>query len=114
MSASQPASAAVRFCRADELPEGSVRSRMLGDVAVAVARHEGRVHAFGALCPHQQADLADGILDRGGIACPQHLWRFQLDTGTCKMIPGARIPVYGVEEIGEWILVRLPAGDGAP
>lgn len=99
----------VRFCRADELVEGEVRSRMFGELPVAVARHGGRVHAFFALCPHQHYDLSDGILERGGIACPQHLWRFELDDGRCRMVPGARIPIYAAHEEDGWVVVELPA-----
>ena len=114
MSDGVPDPSVVRFCRADELPEGEVKSRLLGELPVAVARHAGRLRAFGALCPHQHYDLAEGILERGGIACPQHLWRFELDTGECRMIPGARVPVYGVDERDGWIVVELPRAGDAP
>jgi len=100
---------ATRFCRADELPEGRATSRQLGERPVAVVRLAGMLHAFGALCPHQFADLSEGIFEDGGVSCPSHLWRFELTTGRCVSIPGAAVPIYGVREEDGWILVELPA-----
>ncbi len=32
-------------------------------------------------CPHRQGDLADGIVSRGHLICPQHGYRFSAETG---------------------------------
>lgn len=104
---SAPAARAFRFCDSAELPEGAVRSALLGGRAVAVARQGGRLFAFGALCPHQQADLAHGLLEPGSITCQDHLWRFELATGACTSIPGARLPLYAVREERGAVLVEL-------
>lgn len=90
------------------VPDGAVISRKVGETPVAVARHQGALRAFGALCPHQGADLAEGILEpEGTIACGLHLWSFELDTGRCTMIDGASVPVYDVDEIDGEIVVTL-------
>jgi nitrite reductase/ring-hydroxylating ferredoxin subunit len=104
---SAPAARAFRICASAELPEGAVRSALLGGRAVAVARQGGRLFAFGALCPHQQADLAHGLLEPGAITCQDHLWRFELATGACTSIPGARLPLYAVREERGTVLVEL-------
>ncbi len=92
--------------------EGEVISRRVRDVPVAVARHRGRLHAFGALCPHQGSDLADGILEpEGTIACAWHLWSFEMSTGRCTMIEGASVPVFEVDEVDGDIVVTLAADD---
>lgn len=97
-----------RFCASHELPEGGVLSRSIGGRAVAVARlHGGELHAFGALCPHQQADLAHGLLEQGGITCGDHLWHFELPSGRCTNIPGAQLPVFAVREEQGAIIVEL-------
>ncbi len=95
-----------RFCASAELPEGAVRSREIGGRAVAVARLPGgTLCAFGALCPHQQADLAHGLLEAGSITCADHLWRFELPSGLCTSIPGANLPTWPVrEEHGEIVV----------
>jgi nitrite reductase/ring-hydroxylating ferredoxin subunit len=96
-----------RVCAAAELREGAACSALVGGRAVAVARQGGRLFAFGALCPHQQADLSLGILEPGAITCADHLWRFELATGRCTSIPGAAVPVYPVREEGGEVLVDL-------
>ncbi len=102
------------FCAAADLGEGEVLSRLIAGVAVAVARQGGRLSAFGALCPHQQADLSDGLLDPGGITCSWHLWRFDLATGECEMAPGASIPLFAAREQGGRVLVEVPADAARP
>jgi nitrite reductase/ring-hydroxylating ferredoxin subunit len=96
-----------RFCASAELAEGAVRSKLVGGRAVAVARQGGRLFAFGALCPHQQADMAHGILEAGAIACADHLWRFELESGRCTSVPGAALPVFPVREEGGAIVVEV-------
>ena len=96
-----------RFCASTELPEGSMRSALVGGRAVFVARQGARLFALGALCPHQQADLSLGILEPGSITCADHLWRFELGTGRCTSVPGAAVPVYAVREEGGQVLVDL-------
>lgn len=98
-----------RFCPAGELAEGTARSRELSDLPVAVCRLDGRLSAFHALCPHQQSDLAEGIVGRGGITCSDHLWHFDLRSGRCSMVPGAELVLYPVREEDGWIVVDLPS-----
>jgi nitrite reductase/ring-hydroxylating ferredoxin subunit len=104
---SAPAARAFRFCASAELPEGALRSAVVGGWPVCVARQGGRLYAFGALCPHQQADLAHGILEPGALACADHLWRFDLATGRCTSVPGASVPVYAVREEDGAVLVDV-------
>jgi len=100
----------VRVCAASELPAGRALSRRVAGRPIAVARLPGgALAAFGALCPHQQADLALGIVDASGITCADHLWRFELPSGFCTSIPGARLAVYPVREEAGEILVEVPA-----
>lgn len=100
--------AAVFHCTSDELPEGEVLSRSLHRVPVAVARHEGRLFAFGALCPHAHADMSTGILEPGGaISCEVHLWRFDLTSGRCTMMDDAVLPTWNVTEEDGAIRVDL-------
>ncbi len=107
MSAPSPAVQRLRACRSDELLEGHVLSRVLGGRPVALLRRASIVCAFGALCPHQQADLAEGLVLDGGITCPDHLWHFELPGGRCTNVPGAALPVYPVVEQDGAIYVEL-------
>ncbi|MGQ0554174.1 MAG: Rieske (2Fe-2S) protein [Planctomycetota bacterium] len=99
---------AFRFCASGELAPGQVRSARVGGRAVAVLRAaDGSLTAFGALCPHQQADLAHGLVVDGGITCADHLWHFELPSGRCTSIEGASLPVYGVREAEGFVVVEV-------
>jgi nitrite reductase/ring-hydroxylating ferredoxin subunit len=99
----------TRFCASDELLVGAVLSRVVDGRPVAVARFaDESLAAFGALCPHQQADLGHGLLEDCGITCQDHLWHFELPSGRCTSIPGARLPVYVVREADGVVHVELP------
>lgn len=39
--------------------------------------------AFRALCPHQEASLAEAPFDGRVITCPHHAWKFDGTTGAC-------------------------------
>ena len=109
MSGTSSSTRSVRFCAASELPAGRALSRRVAGRPIAVARLTGgALAAFGALCPHQQADLALGFMDAGGITCADHLWRFDLPSGLCTSSPGARLAVYPVREEAGEILVEVP------
>ena len=89
--------------KADEVPEGDMRSYQVGGQDVAVARVDGKLYAFGNVCTHQQCELADGDLDGNRVTCPCHGSQFDVATGDVLNGP-ATLPVdsYEVsEENGE-------------
>jgi nitrite reductase/ring-hydroxylating ferredoxin subunit len=96
----------VRVCRSDELAEGGLRGLDVDGQRIGVARSEGRVHAFSAVCPHLRHDLSAGFLAEGGVTCNSHLWHFELETGSCSMIPGMSIPIYPVREEDGWVVLE--------
>ena len=71
------------------LPEGK------GEIALAL--HNGKVYAFGSLCPHQNASLQDAPVEKGCVVCKRHGYRFDLKSGDCRTIGGYGIPVYETE-----------------
>ena len=42
-----------------------------------------RPRAFRALCPHQEASLAEAPFDGTLLTCPHHGWKFDGRTGAC-------------------------------
>lgn len=98
----------LRVLRVDELPDDRAVSRMVDGHAVGVVRLDGRLTAFDPLCPHKFSDLCDGLLEAGAVVCPTHLWAFDLRTGACRNVPGARIALYPAREEDGWVLVELP------
>ncbi len=78
--------------------------------AVLVIRHEGKLVAMGALCPHQYAPLIGGEIVDGVLECPLHGWRFALATGADPDNPYVCVARYecGIEDDKIWVGKALP------
>ncbi|GJM20981.1 MAG: (2Fe-2S)-binding protein [Planctomycetota bacterium] len=104
----RPATRSLRVLELHELPDGRAQSRMVEQHAVGVVRLDGRLIAFDPLCPHKFSDLCEGLLENGAVVCPTHLWAFDLRTGACRNVPGARITLYPAREEDGWVVVDVP------
>jgi 3-phenylpropionate/trans-cinnamate dioxygenase ferredoxin component len=67
--------------RADEVPEGEMRSYQVGGDDVAVANVDGELHAFSDICTHMQCLLSEGDLDGTTVTCACHGSEFDVTSG---------------------------------
>jgi nitrite reductase/ring-hydroxylating ferredoxin subunit len=67
--------------RVGEIRPNDVIAVTLDGVELVVGRDGDRYFATQRRCVHQGGDLADGIVSRGHLICPQHAWRFSTATG---------------------------------
>lgn len=51
------------------------------ELELVLGRDGDQYFAVQRRCLHQGGDLADGIVARGHVVCPQHGWRFSTATG---------------------------------
>ena len=79
----------------------------LGGGECALFRHNGRWHATGSLCPHQNALLEGAPVENGAIVCTRHGYRFDLKTGDCLTVGGYGVPVFPVEIEGDTVFVSV-------
>ena len=97
------------LCRLDELPEGELVQRMLGDQPLAVLRRGRAVTAISDVCSHLSAPLHEGEVFDGCIVCPWHGSTFRLDDGSVTRSPAtAPLPVFEVQVADGAVRVRLP------
>ena len=97
---------------------GDVRS---GDViAVSVDGIEmilgldgDRYFAMQRRCLHRGGDLADGIVSRGHVICPNHGWRFSTATGRHDEASDVCLASYAVRVTGTAIEIESPGSAGA-
>ena len=61
---------------------------VLGRTFVLWRDENDRPRAAADRCPHREAPLSNGRVDRGCIVCPYHGWTFDAD-GACELIPSA-------------------------
>jgi nitrite reductase/ring-hydroxylating ferredoxin subunit len=83
-----------------QLREVSVKGRRL----VLGRLRSGEVVAFGPLCPHEAAPLAEGNIRGEAIDCPLHHYLFDLHTGE-NLYPLPIYPAWKRAQVGD---LRLP------
>jgi nitrite reductase/ring-hydroxylating ferredoxin subunit len=64
-------------------------------------------------CVHLGGDLAEGIVSRGHLICPQHAWRFSTATGRHPEASQYCLAMYRVRVVGDDIEVDLQSPDPA-
>lgn len=67
------------------------------------------LYASDGLCTHEQAHLADGLLDGYLIACPKHNGRFDIRDGSPRRLPACvALRTYAVRVDAGVVHVNLP------
>jgi len=66
-----------------------------------------RYFAVQRQCVHRGGDLAEGIVSRGHIICPNHGWRFSTATGRHAEASEYCLKSYPVRVVGDAIEVEL-------
>ncbi len=96
------------LCIEDEIAEGMVKTFIIEDKAIAVARYEGVLYAVDNICTHDGGELGAGDVIKGQIQCPRHGARFDLKTGNATQMPAVMgIKTYRIKIENAYILVAL-------
>ena len=82
----------------EEIPVGGMKRFDVEDREIAVARIETGIYAFDDRCPHMNAPLHQGKLERGQVVCPLHKTRFDLTTG--ERLSDPKIPLPRALKVG--------------
>jgi len=70
-------------CRRDEVPDNGMKEFSVDDaLKVLIVNAGGEYFAYQAQCPHEAVPLEQGIHDGSVLTCLEHLWQFELRTGT--------------------------------
>jgi 3-phenylpropionate/trans-cinnamate dioxygenase ferredoxin component len=104
----------VRVCTTDDVAEGVPRPFQVDDPidpARVLVRTRGGLFALSGICPHEQADLAEGIVERGVLWCPVHSSGFDCETGAVVHPPSPKpLRTYPVLVKDNGVYVRLEPG----
>ena len=95
----------ISVAKVGDVREGDIVPVRAGDVDLILYRWKDRLYAAQRRCPHQGADLADGLVLRGAVVCAQHGWRFDVETGVLESSPYNCLITYRVEVQGDQVLV---------
>jgi 3-phenylpropionate/trans-cinnamate dioxygenase ferredoxin component len=101
----------VRVCAVGDVVEGfptAVTVEGATESRRVVVRIGADLHALSGVCPHQGADLSEGIVENGVLWCPVHSSGFDCRTGEA-LHPPAPAPLrrYAVATDGDDVYVSV-------
>jgi nitrite reductase/ring-hydroxylating ferredoxin subunit len=91
--------------RVGELRAGDTVAVEVEGRAIVLFRDGDQYRAAQRWCPHQRGDLADGLVSRGHLICPDHGWRFHAVTGALDASPDTCLATYAVRVVGDAIQI---------
>ncbi|MFL5344609.1 MAG: Rieske (2Fe-2S) protein [Hyalangium sp.] len=106
----QPSQEYIPVARLSDLDARGRTVVQVDGARVAIVRVEGELFAFQDTCPHREGSLSEGDLEGYVMHCPLHAWPFDVRSGLCPVIRGARIRVYPLRVVGEEIQVAPFSG----
>jgi nitrite reductase/ring-hydroxylating ferredoxin subunit/(2Fe-2S) ferredoxin len=80
--AAPPRASWQRVCRSDEVPVNGMKQFSVDGVDVLIIHAGDRFAAYQALCPHETVPLEQGVHDGCVLTCLEHLWQFDIQTGS--------------------------------
>ncbi len=91
----------------DDIPDGGIAERKLGERSVLLARTGDAVSCFDNACAHLGMPLDMGEVAGGVITCTYHGFRYLLETGECLTAREVQLKVHAVRVLGQRVQVRL-------
>ena len=85
---------------------GKMKHVEVNGLELLIANVEGKFYAVSDRCPHLNAKISEGALDKTIVTCPRHLSKFNVTTG--RVISGTRSSLqgYDVKVDGEDLLIE--------
>ncbi|MDX2088993.1 MAG: Rieske (2Fe-2S) protein [Kofleriaceae bacterium] len=89
--------------RIGDVKPGDVIAVVVDGVEMVLGRDGERLFATQRRCMHRGGDLAEGIVSRGHLICPNHAWRFSTATGCNADASEYCLTTYPVRVVGDLI-----------
>ena len=103
--------AEFRVAEAEAVPEGEGIVVDVSGKRLAIFRYQGEFYALDETCPHRGGPLHEGPIREGVVACPWHLWQFNLKTGLSPVNPLSRVQTYKTRVEGNDLFVEVRSGE---
>jgi nitrite reductase/ring-hydroxylating ferredoxin subunit len=86
-----------------DLKPGDLKAVEVDGIEMVLGRDGNKLFACQRRCPHQNGDLADGIVARGHVVCSNHGWRFSTMSGRHDQMSDVCLVTYTVRVNGDAI-----------
>ena len=100
----------VKVANLSDLGPGSSMTVEANGKAVALFNVDGTVYALDNTCLHRGGPLGEGFLEGDVVACPWHMWEYNVRTGEKLGDPSLKVATYPVEVEGNDVRVQLTSG----
>ncbi len=98
----------VAVAKTADIPPGERKRVEVDGERISIFNIDNRYYAIRDTCPHKKtAPLLRGTLDGLGIKCPNHGYRFDLETGACNVSEEFNTRVFPVAVRGEDICLKI-------
>ena len=97
----------VKVANLSDLGPGSSMTIEANGKAVALFNVDGAVYALDNTCLHRGGPLGEGFLEGDVVACPWHMWEYNVRTGEKVGDPSLKVATYPVEVEGNDITVQV-------
>jgi nitrite reductase/ring-hydroxylating ferredoxin subunit len=91
-----------------DFPDG-LRMVTVAGRRVVVARLEGQLFAFDALCPHAGGPMERSEVEGAVVSCPLHAWRFDLKKAGAELHGYRGLPLKGIKAERGTVYVAAPS-----
>jgi len=78
-------------------------------IELVVIKKTDTLSVFAGRCLHQEAPMAQGILEENHLVCSKHLWRYRLDSGELEGEPGIFLQKFEYQKQGQILEIRKDA-----
>ena len=96
-------------CSAADIPSNGMKECVAeGGLKLLVANSGEQYFAYQALCPHQEVSLCEGLYDGAVLTCHQHLWQWDIRTGSPIGLAEAPLQFYSVQVEDGRVYVDTP------
>lgn len=93
------------LARLADLSEG-INAASIDHIELVVIKRGEEISVFAGRCLHQEAPMAQGILEETHIVCSKHLWKYRLDSGALEGEPGIALQKFETRLQGEGIEIQ--------
>jgi len=95
------------ICRTADVPANGLREcEADGGLKLLVANAGGEFFAYQAICPHQDVPLCEGLYDGAILTCHQHLWQWDIRSGSPLGLAETALERYDLSVEGDALYVE--------
>jgi nitrite reductase (NADH) small subunit len=97
----------VKVANLSDLAPGSAKVVEADGKTIALFNVDGAVYAIDNTCLHRGGPLGEGFLEGDVVACPWHMWEYNVRTGEKVDEPSLKVATYPVQVEGNDIKVSV-------